>query len=65
MGRSLDVGLPSPPLGGRRSEDGGVAGGLFGLTGRPACRAALLTAVVLMMMLLTGVIIFLITSSKS
>ncbi|XP_029016405.1 uncharacterized protein LOC114861412 [Betta splendens] len=63
--RSLDVGLPSPPLGGRRSEAGGVGGALFSLTGRPACRAFLLTSVVMMMMLLTGVIIFLITHSKT
>lgn len=61
VNRSLDVGLPSPPLGGRRREASGVGGALFRLTGRPACRAFLLTSVVMMMVLLTGIIIFLIT----
>nr|XP_046241743.1 RING finger protein 208 [Scatophagus argus] len=53
---SLNVGLPSPPVEGR----GEVGGALFRLTGRPACRAFLLTSVVMMMLLLTGIIIFLI-----
>ncbi|XP_044053451.1 probable E3 ubiquitin-protein ligase DTX2 [Siniperca chuatsi] len=60
MNRSLDVGLPSPPVGGR-SEAGGVGGALFRLTGRPGCRAFLLTSVVMMMVMLTGIIIFLLT----
>ncbi|XP_042276334.1 uncharacterized protein LOC121903404 [Thunnus maccoyii] len=63
MNRSLDVGLPSPPAGGR-SEVGGMGGALFRLTGRPACRAFLLTSVVMMMVLLTGIIIFLLTYQK-
>lgn len=58
--RSLDVGLPSPPVR-ARGEAGGVGGALFRLTGRPACRAFLLTSVVMMMLLLTGIIIFLLT----
>ncbi|XP_036955106.1 RING finger protein 223 [Acanthopagrus latus] len=58
--RSLDVGLPSPS-----SEDGSEAGGaLFRLTGRPMCRAFLLTSVVMMMVLLTGIIIFIVTSKE-
>ncbi|XP_034726941.1 uncharacterized protein LOC117944347 [Etheostoma cragini] len=67
MNRSLDVGLPSPPAGSRGAEVGGVGGALFRLTGRPACRAFLLTSVVMMMVLLTGIIIFLLTykSEKS
>ncbi|XP_045891281.1 RING finger protein 223 [Micropterus dolomieu] len=60
VNRSLDVGLPSPPAGGR-AEASGVGGALFRLTGRPACRAFLLTSVVLMMVLLMGIIIFLLT----
>ncbi|KAF7653072.1 hypothetical protein LDENG_00087610 [Lucifuga dentata] len=62
--RSLDVGLPSPPVGVRQSdggEAGGVGGALFRLTGRPACRAFLLTSVVMTMALLMGVVIFLLT----
>ncbi|XP_029915397.1 uncharacterized protein LOC115364876 [Myripristis murdjan] len=62
FGRSLDVGLPSPPAGGLRgggAEAGAVGGALFRLTGQPACRAFLLTSVVMMMLLLTGIIIFL------
>ncbi|XP_078106601.1 uncharacterized protein LOC144518085 [Sander vitreus] len=58
MNRSLDVGLPSPPAGSGSAE---VGGALFRLTGRPACRAFLLTSVVMMMVLLTGIIIFLLT----
>lgn len=58
VNRSLDVGLPSPPAEGR-SEAGGVGGALFRLTGRPACRAFLLTAVVMMMLLLMAIVIFL------
>ncbi|XP_037633853.1 RING finger protein 208 [Sebastes umbrosus] len=58
--RSLDVGLPSPPAGGR-GEAGGVVGAMFRLTGRPGCRAFLLTSVVMMMVLLTGIIIYLLT----
>ncbi|XP_040898481.1 RING finger protein 225 [Toxotes jaculatrix] len=58
VNRSLDVGLPSPPVRGR-GEAGGVGGALFRLTGRPACRAFLLTSVVMMMVLLTGIIIYL------
>lgn len=57
--RSLDVGLPSPPLQSGRREAGGVTGALFRMTGRPACRAILLTCLVLMMVLLTGIIVFL------
>ncbi|XP_071340142.1 uncharacterized protein [Trachinotus anak] len=56
--RSLDVGLPSPPIGGG-GEVAGVGGALFRLTGRPACRAFLLTSVVMMMVLLTIIVIFL------
>ncbi|GAA6230490.1 soluble scavenger receptor cysteine-rich domain-containing protein SSC5D-like [Lates japonicus] len=63
VNRSLDVGLPSPPVGGG-GEAGGVGGALFRLTGRPACRAFLLTSVVMMMVLLTGIIIFLFTVNK-
>lgn len=58
--RSLDVGLPSPPAG-SRGEAGGVVGAMFRLTGRPGCRAFLLTSVVMMMVLLTGIIIYLLT----
>ncbi|KAI3372976.1 hypothetical protein L3Q82_023416 [Scortum barcoo] len=64
VNRSLDVGLPSPPVRGH-GEAGGVGGALFRLTGRPACRAFLLTSVVMMMVLLTGIIIFLLTMNKS
>lgn len=60
VNRSLDVGLPSPSVEGR-SETGGVGGALFRLTGRPLCRAFLLTSVVMMLVLLTGIIIFLLT----
>ncbi|KAG7234156.1 hypothetical protein INR49_005732 [Caranx melampygus] len=63
MNRSLDVGLPSPPVGGH-GEPGGMGDALFRLTGRPVCRAFLLTSVVMMMMLLTGIIIFLLTFNK-
>ncbi|XP_049908107.1 RING finger protein 225 [Epinephelus moara] len=62
VNRSLDVGLPSPPVTGP-SEASGMGGALFRLTGRPACRAFLLTSVVMMMVLLTGIIIFLLTFS--
>lgn len=57
--RSLDVGLPSPPPGppGEPSSAGRV---LSRLTGRPACRAFLLTGMVMMVVLLTGVISLLI-----
>ncbi|XP_029296372.1 E3 ubiquitin-protein ligase TRIM33 [Cottoperca gobio] len=58
VNRSLDVGLPSPPVG---RETAGVSGALLRLTGRPACRAFLLTSVVMMMVLLTSIIIFLLT----
>ncbi|CAK6978886.1 uncharacterized protein LOC121903404 [Scomber scombrus] len=61
MNRSLDVGLPSPPATGP-SDASGMGGALFRLTGRPACRAFLLTSVVMMMVLLTGIIIFLLTN---
>ncbi|XP_041644232.1 uncharacterized protein LOC121510311 isoform X2 [Cheilinus undulatus] len=62
MNPSLDVGLPSPPARGQSgSQSGGVGEALFRLTGRPVCRAFLLTSVVLMMALLTGIIIFLLT----
>ncbi|XP_037535928.1 RING finger protein 225 [Nematolebias whitei] len=57
VNRTLDVGLPSPSSGG----GGGVGGALFRLTGRPACRAFLLTSVVMMMVLLTAIVIFLLT----
>ncbi|XP_010792709.1 uncharacterized protein [Notothenia coriiceps] len=63
MNRSLDVGLPSPPVTGR-SEVPGLGGALFRLTGRPVCRAFLLTAVVMMMVLLTSIIIFLLHKNK-
>ncbi|TKS77932.1 RING finger protein 225 [Collichthys lucidus] len=59
MNRSLDVGLPNPPVTGHN-----MGGALFQLTGRPACRAFLLTSVVMMMVLLTGIIIFLLTFNK-
>lgn len=59
MDRSLDVGLPSPPLQSGYSEAGGLSGALFRMMGRPACRAVLLTSLVLMMVLLAGVIVFL------
>ncbi|KAK0156499.1 RING finger protein 223 [Merluccius polli] len=64
VSHSLDVGIPSPTLGGSRSgegdeEEGGVGGFLFRLTDRPVCRAVLLTSVVLMTVLLTGIVIFL------
>ncbi|XP_035495698.1 E3 ubiquitin-protein ligase TRIM33 isoform X1 [Scophthalmus maximus] len=64
--RSLDVGIPSPPVGGRGQVGGvgGVGGALFRLTGRPACRAFLLTSVVMMVALLTGIVIFLLTYKK-
>ncbi|KAM7391022.1 hypothetical protein PAMP_021739 [Pampus punctatissimus] len=62
MNRSLDVGLPSPPARGR-SEGGGMGGALFRLTGRPVCRAFLLTSVVMLMVLLMGIIIFLLASN--
>ncbi|XP_071776365.2 uncharacterized protein LOC139927950 [Centroberyx gerrardi] len=64
VSHSLDVGLPSPPAGapgGSGAQAGGVGGALFRLTGRPACRAFLLTSVVMMMVLLTGIVIFLLT----
>ncbi|XP_029986162.1 E3 ubiquitin-protein ligase RNF183 [Sphaeramia orbicularis] len=55
---SLDVGVPSSAV---RAGSGGVGGALFRLTGRPACRAFLLTSVVMMMVLLLGIIIFIFT----
>lgn len=58
--RSLDVGLPSPPAGGHGSASG-LSEALIQLTGRPACRAFLLTSMVLLMVVLMGIIIFLIT----
>ncbi|KAM9858661.1 uncharacterized protein ACBR49_020648 [Aulostomus maculatus] len=61
VNRSLDVGLPSPPVRGRAA---GVGGALFRLTGQPACRAFLLTSVVMMMVLLTGIVIFLLIFHK-
>ncbi|XP_054467368.1 RING finger protein 223 [Anoplopoma fimbria] len=67
--RSLDVGLPSPPSRAIGEVPGGGGGGvgdaLFRLTGRPACRAVLLTSVVMMMALLTGIIIFLILFNRT
>ncbi|KAM3611559.1 uncharacterized protein V6R79_020562 [Siganus canaliculatus] len=60
VNRSLDVGLPSPPAGGH-SETSSMGQALFSLTGRPACRAFLLTSVVMMMVLLIGAVIFLFT----
>ncbi|XP_061673415.1 RING finger protein 223 isoform X2 [Syngnathoides biaculeatus] len=42
--RSLDVGLPSPPLQ-NVGHSGGVGGALFRLTGQPLCRALLLTLI--------------------
>ncbi|XP_059193710.1 uncharacterized protein LOC131975159 [Centropristis striata] len=63
MNRSLDVGLPSPPDRGR-VQAGGVGGALFSLTGRPACRAFLLSSVVMMMLLLTGIIVFLLIAGN-
>ncbi|XP_034055227.1 RING finger protein 223 [Gymnodraco acuticeps] len=63
MNRSLDVGLPSPPVRGR-SEVPGLGGALFRLTGRPVCRAFLLIAVVMMMVLLTSIIVFLLHKNK-
>ncbi|XP_017288581.1 E3 ubiquitin-protein ligase RNF183 [Kryptolebias marmoratus] len=66
VNRTLDVGLPSPTSSSRgSSNDGGVGGALFHLTGRPACRAFLLTSVVMMMVLLTTIIIFLLTYNKT
>ncbi|XP_013882809.1 RING finger protein 223 [Austrofundulus limnaeus] len=68
VNRTLDVGLPSlgPGSGGPGSPGGGggLAGALFRLTGRPACRAFLLTSVVLMMVLLTAIIIFLLAYKR-
>ncbi|XP_060895150.1 RING finger protein 223 [Labrus mixtus] len=65
VNRSLDVGLPSPPAVERSSEQpGGLVEALFRLTGRPMCRAFLLTSVLMMMGLLTGIIIFLLTFQK-
>uniref|UniRef100_UPI0037E93CB8 uncharacterized protein n=1 Tax=Semicossyphus pulcher TaxID=241346 RepID=UPI0037E93CB8 len=65
VNRSLDVGLPSPPAGGGAgSQSGGLGGALFRLTGKPACRAFLLTSVVMMMALLMGIIIFLFAINK-
>ncbi|KAM3868429.1 uncharacterized protein ACN63O_008115 [Diretmus argenteus] len=64
ISHSLDVGLPSPPIGGprvSRSEAGTVGRVLFRLTGRPACQAFLLMSVVMMMVLLVGIVIFLLT----
>ncbi|KAF3695323.1 RING finger protein 223 [Channa argus] len=64
MNRSLDVGLPSPAHRPRQGEASGVGGALFRLTGRPACRAFLLTSVVLMMVLLMGIIVFITFKNK-
>ncbi|XP_023199086.1 E3 ubiquitin-protein ligase RNF152-like [Xiphophorus maculatus] len=61
VNRTLDVGRPSPTSRDSRGEAGGLGGALFRLTGRPVCRAFLLTAVVMMMVLLTGIIIYLIS----
>lgn len=60
INHSLDVGLPNQPVTGHN-----MGGSLFRLTGRPACRAFLLTSVVMMMVLLTGIIIFLLTIRNS
>ncbi|XP_047236147.1 RING finger protein 223 isoform X1 [Girardinichthys multiradiatus] len=65
VNRSLDVGLPSPSSGDGGRQSTGIGGALFRLTGRPGCRAFLLTSVVLMMVLLTGVIIFLLTLRRN
>ncbi|XP_015230054.1 PREDICTED: uncharacterized protein LOC107084644 [Cyprinodon variegatus] len=62
--RSLDVGLPSPNTGGSGREAGGMGDTLFRLTGRPLCRAFLLTSVVMMMVLLTGIITYLLIMGK-
>ncbi|KAM7019149.1 uncharacterized protein LKV04_009999 [Tautogolabrus adspersus] len=65
VNRSLDVGLPSPPAVERSGEQpGGLVNCLFRLTGRPVCRAFLLTSVLMMMALLTGIIIFIIVFNK-
>ncbi|XP_027890028.1 E3 ubiquitin-protein ligase RNF152 [Xiphophorus couchianus] len=61
VNRTLDVGRPSPTSRDSRGEAGGLGGALFRLTGRPVCRAFLLTAVVMMMVLLVGIIIHLIS----
>ncbi|PWA24168.1 hypothetical protein CCH79_00016218 [Gambusia affinis] len=64
VNRTLDVGRPSSS-----SRDGGEAtggvGALFRLTGRPVCRAFLLTLVVMMMVVLTGIIIYFFTKPKN
>ncbi|XP_012712867.3 E3 ubiquitin-protein ligase RNF152 [Fundulus heteroclitus] len=65
VNRSLDVGLPSSSSGDGGGESGGLSGVLFRLTGRPLCRALLLTLVVMMMILLTGIIIFLLMNNKA
>ncbi|KAM4746611.1 uncharacterized protein FYW61_020939 [Anableps anableps] len=64
VNRSLDVGLPSPSSRDDGSP-GGVGGALFRLTGRPLCRAFLLTSVVMMMVLLTGIVIFLLSMNNN
>ncbi|XP_061625244.1 RING finger protein 223 [Phyllopteryx taeniolatus] len=56
--RSLDVGLPSPPLR-NVGQSGDVGGALFRLTGQPLCRALLLTLVFTMTIVLTGIVVFL------
>nr|XP_057926967.1 RING finger protein 225 [Doryrhamphus excisus] len=63
---SLHVGLPSPPIrsgGGGETGGGGVGGALFRLTGRPLCRALLLTLVLMMTVVLTGIVVFFLTYS--
>ncbi|XP_029367103.1 RING finger protein 225 [Echeneis naucrates] len=62
--RSLDVGLPSPPVEGRGSS-GGLGSALYQLTGRPACRAFLLTSVVMIMVMLTAIVIFYLIFKRS
>ncbi|XP_061135250.1 RING finger protein 223 [Syngnathus typhle] len=57
--RSLDVGLPSPPF--QNGRSGGVGEALFRLTGRPQCRALLLTLVLTMTIVLTVIVVFLLT----
>ncbi|XP_014869190.1 PREDICTED: RING finger protein 225-like [Poecilia mexicana] len=64
VNRTLDVGLPTPSSRDGGGAGGGMGGALFRLTGRPICRAFLLTAVVMMMVLLTGIVIFLLTTNN-
>ncbi|XP_054630068.1 RING finger protein 225 [Dunckerocampus dactyliophorus] len=63
VNHSLHVGLPSPPIRSGSQAGGGVGGVLFRLTGRPLCRALLLTLVLMMTVVLTGIVVFFLTYS--